>query len=154
VTYATGFNDLLRAICAKVRRAGLKSFSGVFHTEGRLFRQFSIAEGILLDSVASRTLRTMIALVLLTVVVCSVSEMLDDWDHTVQTGVDTESTLVLVALCVGAMIAFAKFVFQSRGDEAVSDVQAPLPTVRSRAVEGRAFFVVPIPLGSRVTLRI
>ena len=154
MTYATGFNDLLRGNLRKSETGRAQEFFRVFHTEGRLFRQFSIAEGILLDSVASRTLRTMIALVLLTVVVCSVSEMLDDWDHTVQTGVDTESTLVLMALCVGAMIAFAKFVFQSRGDEAVSDVQAPLPTVRPRAVEGRAFFVVPIPLGSRVPLRI
>lgn len=42
------------------------------------------------------------ALVLLTCLVCPVLEMFDQWDHTLQTGNDTESALVVVALCLGA----------------------------------------------------
>ncbi|MFI5176548.1 MAG: hypothetical protein ACHQKY_16935 [Terriglobia bacterium] len=32
---------------------------------------------------------------------CPVIEMFDHWDHTLQTGNDTEYTLVVLALCVG-----------------------------------------------------
>ena len=37
--------------------------------------------------------------------VCQVAEMFDQWDHTLQTGDDTEYTFVIVALCVGATCA-------------------------------------------------
>ncbi len=37
--------------------------------------------------------------------VCPVVEMFDHWDHTLQTGNDTEYTLVLLALCVGMVSA-------------------------------------------------
>ena len=34
--------------------------------------------------------------------------MFDRWDHTLKTGKDTEYTFVVIALCVGAVYAFAQ----------------------------------------------
>jgi len=42
--------------------------------------------------------------------VCPVVEMFDHWDHTLQTGNDTEYTLVLLALCVGMVSALARLI--------------------------------------------
>jgi ACR3 family arsenite efflux pump ArsB len=50
----------------------------------------------------------MIALV--TCFVCPMVEMFDRWDHTLQTGNDTEYTLVLLALCVGMVCALARLI--------------------------------------------
>jgi hypothetical protein len=49
-------------------------------------------------------------IVLLTCVVCPVTEMFDHWDHTLQTGQDTEYTLVLLALCVGMVYTLARLI--------------------------------------------
>jgi hypothetical protein len=49
-------------------------------------------------------------LVIGTCVVCPILEMFDHWDHTAQTGKDTESTLMVVALSVGLMIPAAGIV--------------------------------------------
>ena len=37
--------------------------------------------------------------------VCQVAELFDQWDHTLQTGNDTEYLFVLLALCVGVAYA-------------------------------------------------
>jgi hypothetical protein len=47
-------------------------------------------------------------LVLAICFVCPVVEMFDQWDHTVETGNDTEYALVVVALCVGTAYALAR----------------------------------------------
>jgi len=39
--------------------------------------------------------------------------MFDNWDHTIQTGNDTEYGLVILALCVGVAYSFARFVVKS-----------------------------------------
>jgi len=39
--------------------------------------------------------------------------MFDNWDHTIQTGNDTEYALVVLALCVGVAYSFARFIFKS-----------------------------------------
>jgi hypothetical protein len=39
--------------------------------------------------------------------------MVDNWDHTTQTGNDTEYALVVLALCVGMAYSFARFIFKS-----------------------------------------
>ena len=52
--------------------------------------------------------RAVITLVLAICFVCPVVEMFDQWDHTVQTGNDTEYALVVVALCVGTSYALAR----------------------------------------------
>jgi len=52
----------------------------------------------------------LIALVLAICFVCPIVEMFDHWDHTVQTGSDTEYALVVVALCVGVAYSFQRFI--------------------------------------------
>ncbi len=42
--------------------------------------------------------------------VCPVVEMFDQWDHTLQTGNETEYTLVFLALCVGMVCALARLI--------------------------------------------
>ena len=49
-------------------------------------------------------------LLLLVCLACPLVEMFDHWDHTVQTGNDTEYTLVVVALCIGLLYSFARLV--------------------------------------------
>jgi hypothetical protein len=44
----------------------------------------------------------MVTLILVVCLVCPLSELFDQWDHTLQTGNDSEYTLVILALCVGA----------------------------------------------------
>jgi hypothetical protein len=55
--------------------------------------------------------RAAMTLVLAVCVVCPVVEMFDHWDHTIQTGNDTEYALVVVALCIGTSYAFARAIF-------------------------------------------
>ena len=61
----------------------------------------------------SRTVRITVTLVLLTCLVCPLVELFDNWDHTVQTGNDTEYALVVLALCVGVAYSFVRFAFKS-----------------------------------------
>jgi hypothetical protein len=42
--------------------------------------------------------------------ICPLVEMFDQWDHSLQTGSDTEYALVILALCVGVAYWFAWFV--------------------------------------------
>jgi hypothetical protein len=42
--------------------------------------------------------------------VCHVAEIFDQWDHTLQTGDDTEYTFVILALCVGVGYSLKWFV--------------------------------------------
>ena len=52
-------------------------------------------------------------IVLAVCLICPLVEMFDNWDHTIQTGNDTEYTLVILALCVGMAYSFARFIFKS-----------------------------------------
>src|SRR5258708_12459071 len=61
----------------------------------------------------SRASRIAAMLALLTCLVCPLVETFDNWDHTIQTGNDTEYALVLLALCVGVSYSFARFFFNS-----------------------------------------
>src|SRR5258708_29268662 len=61
----------------------------------------------------SRAFRITAALALLTCLICPLVETFDTWDHTMQTGNETEYTLVLLALCVGVAYSFAGFIFKS-----------------------------------------
>jgi hypothetical protein len=45
---------------------------------------------------------------LATCIICPVLEMFDQWDHTLQTGTDSEYIFVLLALCVGALFILAR----------------------------------------------
>ena len=42
--------------------------------------------------------------------VCPLVEIFDHWDHTIQTGNDSEYALVVLALCVGAAFSFARVI--------------------------------------------
>lgn len=61
----------------------------------------------------SRAFRIIAGLALLTCLLCPLVETFDTWDHTIQTGNDTEYTLVVLALCVGVAYSFARFIFKS-----------------------------------------
>jgi ABC-type proline/glycine betaine transport system permease subunit len=52
-----------------------------------------------------------VTLVLLTCLVCPIVEMFDQWDHTVQTGNDIEYALVVLALCIGIVYSFVRYIF-------------------------------------------
>lgn len=55
--------------------------------------------------------RIIVSLVLLICLLCPFLEMFDHWDHTIQTGNDTEYALILIALCVGFACSVARLVF-------------------------------------------
>ena len=61
----------------------------------------------------SRASRIAATLALLTCLVCPLVETFDNWDHSMQTGNDTEYGLVVLALCVGVAYSFARFIFRS-----------------------------------------
>lgn len=61
----------------------------------------------------TRASRIIATVILVTCLVCPLVELLDNWDHTVQTGNDTEYALVVLALCVGVAYSFARFIFKS-----------------------------------------
>jgi hypothetical protein len=58
----------------------------------------------------SRVSRIAVTLALLTCLICPLVELFDNWDHTIQTGNDTEYALVVLALCVGVAYSFARFI--------------------------------------------
>jgi hypothetical protein len=61
----------------------------------------------------SRAFRITAAFALLTCLICPLVETFDTWDHTIQTGNDSEYALVVLALCVGVAYSFARFIFKS-----------------------------------------
>jgi hypothetical protein len=61
----------------------------------------------------SRASRITVTLALLTCLICPLLETFDTWDHTAQTGNDTEYALVVLALCVGVAYSFARFIVKS-----------------------------------------
>src|SRR5260370_30584808 len=61
----------------------------------------------------TRASRIIATVILVTCVVCPLVELFDNWDHTVQTVSDTEYALVVLALCVGVVYSFARFIFKS-----------------------------------------
>ena len=58
----------------------------------------------------SRTSFITATLVLAICFFCHTAEMFDQWDHTLQTGNDTEYTFVVLALCVGVAYSLKWFV--------------------------------------------
>ena len=84
-------------------------------------------------------------LVLAVCFVCHVAEIFDQWDHTLQTGDDTEYTFVLLALCVG--VAYSLKWFTPRITLPDSHTEAnSYPRVRPLfSAPTKWFSVVPIP---------
>jgi len=61
----------------------------------------------------ARASRIIATVILVTCLACPLVELFDNWDHTIQTGNDTEYTLVVLALCVGVAYWFARLIFKS-----------------------------------------
>jgi hypothetical protein len=75
----------------------------------------------------------MVTLVLLVCFACPLADLFDSWDHTLQTGNDTEYALVVLALCIGAAFLLKRFI--------------PQIAVPSSPITGGRFFLVN-PLSS------
>lgn len=122
-----------------------------------LFRNRSPNSGVLYSTPMLR--RVLAISVLVICVACPILEVFDYWDHTTQTGSDTEYTLVLVALCVGASLALIESSASTSAPEAVA-TQATSSQVSNLSESlshriGSALFVVPIPLSPpQLALRI
>lgn len=103
--------------------------------------------GDMIPTMRSRLLHVGIVFVLVVCLVCPLVELFDHWDHTIQTGNDTEYTLVILALCIGAAYSFTRFIFKfcpfKSAEEVVS--KACAAKLLPFAVLGSCF-VSPIPL--------
>ena len=91
----------------------------------------------------SRASLIIVSLVLLVCFVCPLTELFDQWDHTLQTGNDIDYPVMILAICVGVAYLFERFVpkmfSQDSLSEAVFDTFAP------------QIFPAPSDLSSRVT---
>ena len=92
----------------------------------------------------TRMSRVAAMIVLLICVVCPVTEMFDYWDHTLQTGQDTEYTLVLLALCVGIAYTLTRLILRL-GSGLYSFIIGPSgPDIRHSLL----FLIHPTPVNS------
>ncbi len=104
----------------------------------------------------SRASQIAVALVLFTCLVCPLVEMFDQWDHTIQTGNDTEYALVVLALCIGVAYSFARYIFKSplmrSAAGFVSDLCArkPLPCFSCNSLAVIPFSTSPPALALRI----
>jgi len=92
----------------------------------------------------TRMSRAAVMIVLLTCLVCPVLETFDHWDHTLQTGNDTEYTLVLLALCVGAVYTLARLIVRFGSGLSSIIVELCSPSIRGSLL----FLIHPIALDS------
>jgi hypothetical protein len=60
--------------------------------------------------------------------VCPLVEMFDQWDHTLQTGNDSEYLLVLLALCVGAAFVLGQLIVTLSPNLPASGIRCALHT--------------------------
>lgn len=108
----------------------------------------------ILEAMGSRATRIAGTLALLACLVCPLLEMFDTWDHTLQTGNDTEYTVVVLALCVGVAYSFARFVFKCslKGSLAVvfADIQNSFLSAVVRFTSSRFAEISPPPLALRI----
>lgn len=93
--------------------------------------------------------------VLVTCLVCPVMQMLDRWDHEFQTGQDSESALVLVALCFGVTFSLVQAIIKIyRGSPAINNsVCSPLsrtPQILIGAVAAALISASPPPAILRI----
>ena len=90
-------------------------------------------------------------LALLICLICPVLEMFDQWDHTAQTGSDTEYTFVVLGLCLGVLYAFAQFAFWSPLRKSALSIGSGWRACKSLLLDGQqSFFIIPIPLSPPV----
>jgi hypothetical protein len=81
--------------------------------------------------------------ILLVVFGSHVSELLDHWDHTLQTGNDVESVLIVLALTGGVVLAIAGAAVVSGARTHICRSQSPI--AHSRADSHRFILATPSP---------
>jgi hypothetical protein len=102
----------------------------------------------------SRASFPMAALVLIVCLVCPLAELFDKWDHTLQTGDDTEYALVILAMCVGTAHLLKRLVLNRPSQEPAAETLACAwtPTALSLLSD---YLLAPLPSSSPpVLLRI
>jgi phosphotransferase system glucose/maltose/N-acetylglucosamine-specific IIC component len=99
----------------------------------------------------SRISHFVAAVALLICLVCPIVEMFDYWDHTAQTGSDTEYIFVIIGLCIGAMYAFTRYVVVPHNLQTTPErlCRAIVQSVLHSSIRDY-FFVIPIPLSPPV----
>jgi hypothetical protein len=100
----------MKGICANSAQSSPVEIQVVIHQPFALLSR--IANCTLLP-MGGRASRIVAILALFTCLACPIIETFDNWDHTDETGNDTEYALVIVALCVGAAYSFVRFIFNS-----------------------------------------
>jgi hypothetical protein len=105
---------------------------------------------------SSRASKIVAALALLVCLLCPILELFDNWDHTEQTGDDTEYTFVVLGLCVGVTYAFALFALAHPARKATSENFPPSPVHESlsRCMRTSFFLFSNSPSPPVLTLRI
>ena len=89
-----------------------------------------------------RTPQIVVCLVLLICLACPILEVFDRWDHTLQTGNDTEYTLVVLALCIGVAHTFARFTMNLRVFNSAAKLVFSFCAQKPVLLGARAFFTV------------
>jgi len=138
-------NDPCRA-CHKQKSKAV----GINSPNSETHRELQLLSGIL-QQMSPRTSRIIAAVVLLICFACPIVEFFDHWDHTAQTGNDTEYAFVVVGLCVGVAYAFARFVLTLPRLNAASEIILHFSDHQLLSLSGRgSFFTVPILLSPPV----
>jgi hypothetical protein len=93
----------------------------------------------------------MAAIALIICIVCPVLEMFDHWDHTLQTGNDTEYTLVVLAVCVGLAFSLARvYVQASRYWSVVASRVLPILSGNSGRLQVIPLSTLAVSIGPQV----
>ena len=74
-------------------------------------------------------------------------ESFDSWDHTLSDGNDTESNVVLVALCVGLALSTTEVIVVAPIRSALADLIVA-PRLQSSATSVMRALLTPLPTGS------
>jgi hypothetical protein len=80
------------------------------------------AAGATIHCVRTQILYGVVILLFVTCLVCPVTQMFDRWDHELQSGQDTESAMVVVALCLGVTFSLV---------QAILRISRVLPSIRN-----------------------
>lgn len=95
----------------------------------------------------SRALQIVVVAALLICLICPLIDLFDHWDHALQTGNETEYSLVVLALCIGVGVSLARFVLKFPLLRFAADSIFNLSAHEATSSSGRRlFFVFPIPL--------
>jgi hypothetical protein len=95
-----------------------------------------------------RASKIVASLILVISLLCPVLELFDHWDHTEQTGNDTEYTLVVLGLCVGIAFTFTKWLLPHTAFAARLGDKADLADSSPRLDAAESFFdaaITPSP---------